>query len=185
MNVCFHLLDDQVIAGRADDHVLSSPPTSFARLLEEVAAFGGVLRAVEVDRGDAVLVDLSASYEAVVAALAVARVGGVLASALADAEPVVVVTDDLAGVRGALDGSSYQPGTVVVHGEHDELDARQELDWQIGMQAGRTDPAPCVELDPETPYDATRTVADVVAATGTLVAQPLEPERLRAVLLPQ
>ena len=182
MNVCFHLLDDQVIAGRADDHVLSSPATSFARLLEEVAAFGGVLRAVDVSRGDAVLVDVASPYEGVVAALAVARVGGVLASGLA-AEPVVVVTDNLSAVRGALEGSTYQPGTVVVHGAHDALDERQELDWHVGMQAGRTDPAPCVELDADASYDATRTVADVVAAAETLIAQPLEAERLRSVLL--
>ena len=188
MNVCFHLLDDPVIGGRADDLVLAEPPLSFARLLEEVAAFGGVLRAVGVHAGDTVLVDLRPDHEALVAALATARLGGRVlsgdAASIEELRPGVVVTDRLPMVRAVLGESSYRPGTVVVHGEHGDLDELQELDWEVGLRAGRTDPAPAVELEPGAPYDARRTVADVVAASQTLVAQPISAERLRQVLLP-
>ncbi len=74
---CFDALDRHVIGGAADRVALTAPGESFtyARLLEEVAAFGGVLRHCGIRPGDRVLVALPAVPEAVVAVLAAARIG--------------------------------------------------------------------------------------------------------------
>ena len=53
LNLCFNALDRHVVRGRADDRAVAADrPTIYARLLEEVAAFGGVLRAFGVGLGD-------------------------------------------------------------------------------------------------------------------------------------
>lgn len=61
LNTCFNALDRHVVRGRADQAALiyDSPVTgtvrtvSYAELLEEVAAFGGALRALGVGRATA------------------------------------------------------------------------------------------------------------------------------------
>src|SRR3712207_3557495 len=63
LNTCFNALDRHVIAGRADQPALihDSPVTgakqilTYAELLERVAAFGGALRGLGVERGDRVV----------------------------------------------------------------------------------------------------------------------------------
>ena len=53
LNLCFNALDRHVIRGRADEPAIAADrPTSYARLVEEVAAFGGVLRAFGIGLGD-------------------------------------------------------------------------------------------------------------------------------------
>ena len=80
---CFDALDRHIVAGAAERTALVAGDTSwtYARLLEEVAAFGGVLRHCGVRRADQVDVTLPESPEAVVAVLACARIG---------AEPIFV-----------------------------------------------------------------------------------------------
>src|SRR5687768_10204537 len=75
-NVCFALLDAAVIGGRGEDPVVH--PMTHARLLEEAAALGGVLKHLGAGVGLPVVIDLEDDLDAVVAALAAARIGGVV-----------------------------------------------------------------------------------------------------------
>jgi hypothetical protein len=128
LNLCFNALDRHVIRGRADEPAIAAErPTSYARLLEEVAAFGGVLRAFGVGLGDTVVARLPPGKDAMVALLASTRVGAVhvLEEAVGGEETVVL------------------PGGVIRRGGAPSPD---DLDWDVLLRAGRTDPAPCAEV---------------------------------------
>ena len=112
LNTCFNALDRHVARGAADRTALiyDSAVTgvkktyTYAQLLEEVAAFAGVLRTLGVAQGDRVVVYMPMIPEAVVAMLACARIGAVhsvvfggfapheLAVRIDDARPTVVVS---------------------------------------------------------------------------------------------
>ena len=129
LNACYVALDLPVIRGRADEVALVIDGTdhTFARLLTEVAACAGVLRAFGVEVGDEVALGTLPAETAVVAALAVARVGGV---ASYDESP-----SPLAKVRLA----ATEAGVVLVAGG-------DEVAWDVAMRAGRTDPAGCADV---------------------------------------
>ena len=129
LNACYNALDVHVIRGRADDTALTldGVERSFARLLTEVAACAGVLRAFGVGVGDQVAVGSLPPETAVVAVLATARVGA------------VVQHDDSPGAEG----------TVVLAGTPDGVVLRadgEDLAWDVAMRAGRTDPAGCADV---------------------------------------
>ena len=128
LNLCFNALDRHVIRGRADEPAIAADrPTSYARLLEEVAAFGGVLRAFGVGLADTVVARLPPGRDSLVALLASTRVGAVhVLEGPVDDEGTVVV-----------------PGGVVTRGGASSPD---HLDWDVVLRAGRTDPAPCAEV---------------------------------------
>jgi propionyl-CoA synthetase len=112
LNTCYNALDRHVIAGRGDQPALvyDSAMTGqrrtypYAELLELVARFGGVLRALGVQRGDRVVIYMPMVPEAVIAMLACARIGAVhsvvfggfaapeLAARIDDARPTVIVS---------------------------------------------------------------------------------------------
>jgi propionyl-CoA synthetase len=112
LNTCFNALDRHVAAGRDDQPALiyDSPVTgtqrthTYRELLDEVARFGGVLRALGVGAGDRVVIYLPMVPEAVIAMLACARIGAVhsvvfggfaaneLALRIDDAAPKVIVS---------------------------------------------------------------------------------------------
>jgi hypothetical protein len=143
LNLCFNALDRHVVHGRADEvAVAGDKPWAYARLLEEVAAFGGVLRAFGVGPGDEVRTGLT-GRDGLVVLLATLRIGAVL------------VLDDTSAV-------TLPDGAVV------RRDASgDELDWAVLLRAGRTDPAPCAEV----PVDAPALVLDgVPVSTGDLLA---------------
>ena len=98
-NVSFALLDAAVIAGRGDDPVVGQ--MTHARLLEEVAALGGVLHHLGVGPAVPVVIDFESGAEsdmdAVVAALAAARIGGVVTTRDHVQAPVVVAILRLGG----------------------------------------------------------------------------------------
>jgi uncharacterized Zn-binding protein involved in type VI secretion len=148
-NVSFALLDAAVIAGRFDDPVVGS--MSHARLLEEVAALGGVLVALGVQPGSSVVVDLESDEDAVVAALAVARVGGVVRT---HEHPEAAVVLASAGSEVPVAGRPR-----VVRGTEVE---EPDLEWDTMIRAGRTDPAYCRVLDPEAAYSSERSVAEQI-----------------------
>lgn len=150
-NVCFALLDAAVIAGRSDEPVVG--PMTHARLLEEVAALGGVLVALGVKPGDPVVVDLASDLEAVVGALAVARVGGVLSTVDRPEAQVVLVS---AGSEVPAAGRNR-----VVHGDGV---VEPDLEWGAIIRAGRTDPAACAVLDPGAAYSPERSVGEQIEA---------------------
>jgi propionyl-CoA synthetase len=180
LNTCFNALDRHVAAGRADQPALiyDSPVTgttrqlTYAALLEEVAAFAGVLRGLGVDKGDRVVVYMPMVPEAVIAMLACARLGAVhsvvfggfasreLAVRIDDARPKAIVSASC-GIEPsrvvaykplldeALDLASHEPAAcVIVQRPQLEADLREgrDIDWAVAMRAGRLEPAPCVEV---------------------------------------
>ena len=167
-NVSFALLDAAVIAGRGEDPIVGR--RTHARLLEEVAALGGALKYLGVDRGSPVVVDLEDDDDAVVAALAVARIGGILTTVDTPDAPVLVVSEG-----SALSGE----GRVrLVRGESvTEPDA----DWEVLIRAGRTDPAATELLDPDAPYSPDRSVADQIELLAGTSA-PYDAGELRGLL---
>lgn len=130
LNTCYNALDRHVAKGAADRLALiyDSPVAdakatyTYAQLLEQVAAFGGVLRSLGVSQGDRVVIYMPMIPEAVIAMLACARIGAVhsvvfggfapheLAVRIDDAKPTVLVT---AGLR---DRAQSDRGVQAVRG---------------------------------------------------------------------
>lgn len=112
VNTCHNALDRHVAGGRSDQVALiyDSPVTdtvrklTFGELLEDVARFAGALSRLGVSKGDRVIIYMPMIPEAVIAMLAVARIGAIhsvvfggfaapeLATRIDDALPKVVVT---------------------------------------------------------------------------------------------
>jgi propionyl-CoA synthetase len=145
---------------------------SYAELLELTAAFAGTLRSLGVGPGDRVVIYLPMVPEAVVAMLACARIGAVhsvvfggfapheLAVRVDDALPKVIVTASCGIepsrvveykpiVDRALELARHQPDAVVVKQRPQvraQLQEPRDVDWDVAMKAGATDPAECVEV---------------------------------------
>jgi len=167
-NVCFALLDAAVIGGRGEDPMVH--PMTHARLLEEAAALGGVLHHLGVQVGAPAVIELEDDLDAVVAALAVARIGGVVTTAADPAAPVVLTSK----ITSAASSGQLR----VVRGE----DVREpDLEWGVMMRAGRTDPAACEVLDPGAAYSPERSVAEQIEVLAGS-APPYEPGALRGLL---
>lgn len=167
-NVSFALLDAAVVAGRGDEPVVGS--TSHARLLEEVAALGGVLRHLGVAPGTPVVLDLADDEDAVVAALATARIGGVVTTLDVPDAPVVLVTEG-----SALSGEGR---SRLVRGESV---TEPDLDWRVLIRAGRTDPAATEALDPAAAYSPERSVGEQIELLAGTSA-PYDASVLRGLL---
>jgi propionyl-CoA synthetase len=145
---------------------------TYAELLENVAAFAGALTGFGVEKGDRVVIYMPMIPEAVVAMLACARIGAVhsvvfggfapheLALRIDDAEPKVVVSASC-GIEGsriveykpmldrALEMATHKPGACVVKQRPEataSLDSARDVDWEVAMKAGSSDPAGCVEV---------------------------------------
>jgi acyl-CoA synthetase (AMP-forming)/AMP-acid ligase II len=154
-NVSFALLDQAVIAGRGDDPVVDR--MTHARLLEEAAALGGVVWHLGVRPGLPVVIDLEPDLDAVVAALATARIGG-----------IVTTQDDPEAPVALVSAGSAVPGTGRVRVVRGDGVAEPDLEWEVMLRAGRTDPAAVQVLDPGSAYAPGRSVAeqiDVLAGT--------------------
>ncbi len=145
---------------------------TYARLLERTAAFAGALRGFGVGAGDRVVIYMPMIPEAVIAMLACARIGAVhsvvfggfapheLAVRVDDARPTVIVTASCGIeptrvveykpiVDRALEMAEHQPAAVVVKQRPQaeaSLQAPRDVDWDLAMKAGATDPAECVEV---------------------------------------
>jgi propionyl-CoA synthetase len=180
LNTCYNALDRHVVTGRADQPALlyDSPVTgakasyTYARLLEDVAAFAGALVLLGVGKGDRVVIYLPMVPEAVVAMLACARIGAVhsvvfggfaaneLAARIDDARPKVVVSASC-GIEPtrvveykplldrALEASAHKPSRCVIV-QRDQARASlvdgRDVEWSTAMAAGRSDPAGCVPV---------------------------------------
>ena len=112
VNTCHNALDSHVAAGRADQPALiyDSPVTgtvatlTYRELLDKVSVFSGALSRLGISRGDRVIIYMPMIPEAVIAMLAVARLGAIhsvvfggfasheLAARIDDARPKLVVT---------------------------------------------------------------------------------------------
>ena len=153
LNACYEALDIHVVRGRADDiaTTIEGRELSYARLLTEVAACAGVLRAFGVGLGDRVVVGELSPEGRVVAPLAVARVGAV----------------------AAYDNSPGAEGRVQVSGAGFAAGG-DEVPWDVAMRAGRTDPAGCADVPGDavmaTHGDDVLTVLEAVGASDEHVA---------------
>jgi propionyl-CoA synthetase len=150
----------------------TSTSYTYAELLEQVAAFAGALRGLGVEQGDRVVIYMPMIPEALIAMLACARIGAVhsvvfggfaaneLAVRIDDARPKVVIAGSC-GVEPtrvveykplldrALELAAHQPAACVVKQRPQSPAAMTEgrdVDWDVVMRAGASDPAGCVEV---------------------------------------
>jgi hypothetical protein len=117
-----------------------------------------------------VVIDLEPDVDAIVAALATARLGGVVTSSDHPEAPVLVVSEE-----------SEVPGrgrTRVVRGA--EV-AEPDLAWDVMLRAGRTDPAAAERVEPSAAYSPTRSVGEQVDLLATTRA-PYQMGDLRTLL---
>ena len=179
LNTCYNAVDRHVIAGRADQAALiyDSPVTgatrtySYAKLLDQVSRFAGVLRALGVEKGDRVVVYLPMVPEAVIAMLGCARIGAVhsvvfggfapaeLAARIDDARPKVVVTASC-GIEptriveykpmldAAIDRATHTPDASLVLQRPQAVAAmgERDVDWATAMRDGAVPRAECVPV---------------------------------------
>jgi propionyl-CoA synthetase len=181
LNLCFNALDRHVVRGLADEVAVrvdritaGRTEYSFARMLEEVAAFGGVLQAFGVGPGERVLSRLPMGLDGLVAALASARVGALHVvtepyddpvASLAHHRPAVVLAEGSDPMLAeALAAADTPPRAALWRGDPP---AGHDLEWDVLLRAGRTDPAPCAEV----PVTA---AAFVVGDRGVTLGQVLE-----------
>ncbi|WP_100642656.1 propionyl-CoA synthetase [Alteromonas facilis] len=178
LNTCYMALDHHVEQGRGDQLALryDSPVTgqkqsyTYAQLLDQVARFGHVLSAQGVEKGDRVIVYMPMIAEAVIAMLAVARLGAVhsvvfggfsaneLAVRIDDAKPKLIVTASCGievnkvieykpMVDQAIQQSESKPHSVIVL-QRPECQASmvvdRDIDWQQAM--AKATPVPCVAV---------------------------------------
>lgn len=184
LNLCYNALDRHVVRGLADEVALrvdrvtaGRTEHTFARLLEEVAAFGGVLRAFGVGPGERVLSRLPLGLHGLVAALATARVGAVHVvvdpyadpvAPLAAHRPSVVLAEGTDTILAEALGSMTPPPRAAIW--RGQVPDGQELDWDVLLRAGRTDPAPVAEVPLRAEAfvvgDRTLTVGDTLEDAG-------------------
>ncbi|AXT85253.1 hypothetical protein C6I20_08670 [Aeromicrobium sp. A1-2] len=124
MSLVFRVLDRHVIHGLADEIAILDErgAMSYAELLHESASIAGALRNLGLVPGAPISLDLPHPRELTVAVLASARIG-VLPRSEADFRIV--------GTPPVL----HTPDT--------------EVPWGLMIRAGRTDPAPAPDVDPD------------------------------------
>jgi len=116
------------------------------------------------------VVDLDDDRDAVVTALAIARIGAVVTTVDSPDAPVVVVS---AGSSLPGEGRSR-----LVRGEGV---TEPDLEWDVMLRAGRTDPAAVEVLDPGAAYSPERSVGEQIELLeGT--ASPYDVGELRGLL---
>lgn len=178
LNTCYNALDYHVETGRAEQTALiyDSPVTgvirkiSYRELRDEVAKFAGVLRGLDVHRGDTVIIYMPMIPEAAVAMLACARIGAVhsvvfggfapneLAVRIDDAKPKVLLSASC-GIEGtktieyhplldkAIALSHHKPERCVLFQRPQcraPLTPGRDFDWE--ELAAKATPADCVPL---------------------------------------
>ncbi|MFZ5601832.1 MAG: AMP-binding protein, partial [Pseudomonadota bacterium] len=178
LNTAYLALDHHVAEGRGEQCALiyDSPVTgakktySYRALRDEVARFAGVLRAQGVGKGDRVVIYMPMIPEAVIAMLAVARLGAIhsvvfggfapheLALRIDDAEPRVIVSAscgiEFANVIAykplldeAIVKARFKPARCIVVQRPQLAAVMQEgrdIDWASAMQTAT--PADCVPV---------------------------------------
>ena len=183
LNTSYLLLDHHVECGRGDQTALiyDSPVTNsqckfnFKELLEKVAKFAGVLRAMGIEKGDRAIIYMPMIPEALVAMLACARLGAIhsvvfggfapkeLAIRIDDAKPKVLLTASCGIefsnvieykplVDEALRLSKYPPKTVILLQRPQSkasMKSGRDFDWnELSNGASPADPVPVDATDP-------------------------------------
>jgi len=178
-NTCYNAVDRHVEAGRGDQGAIiyDSPitgrqsKTTYAELKDRVAAFAGVLKAKGVDKGDRVIIYMPMITEALVAMLAVTRIGAIhsvvfggfasneLAVRIDDAQPKAIIAASC-GLEpgrivpykplldGAIDLAKHKPEfTLIFQREENpaELIEGRDFNWSE-LEASAT-PADCIPVE--------------------------------------
>ena len=166
LNLCYHAVDVAVIRGAAGETAVrhAGGEMDYAVLLEEVAALGGALRGLGVTEVSTVGVLLDDPLDTLLAQLAATRVG----ATVLDLDDDVAARLDahrphLVATSRELATGSHVPPVVLVRGVPVADEAR-DLDWDVAVRAGRTDPAPCAPVPP----GSTAYVADGAVAAADL-----------------
>jgi len=178
LNTAYLALDWHIEQGRGEQAALiyDSPVTgykqqfSYHQLRNDVAQFAGVLKALGVGKGDRVVIYMPMIPQAVIAMLAVARLGAIhsvvfggfsaheLALRIDDAGPKVIVSascgieiSKLIAYKPLLDEAiskaQHKPGHCVIYQRPQllaELLYGRDLDWQHAM--AKAEAAPCVPV---------------------------------------
>jgi acyl-CoA synthetase (AMP-forming)/AMP-acid ligase II len=123
-SLAFRALDHHVIHGAADTVAFAGVgrPMTYAHLLHDSACVAGALREIGVGVGTQVALDVAADRERTIAVLACARLG----AEPAEEAPFVIAGDPLVLTT---------PDT--------------EVPWDVLLHAGRIDPAPAPDADPD------------------------------------
>ena len=178
-NTCYNAVDRHVENGRGDQAALiyDSPMTggqvktyTYAQLKDEVAAFAGVLKSLGVAKGDRVIIYMPMVPEAVIAMLAVARLGAVhsvvfggfaaveLATRIDDAKPKAIVSASCGLEPGrtieykplldkAIDLATHKPDHSVILQRPEvtaSMIAGRDVDWTEATAV--SEPADCVTV---------------------------------------
>ncbi|MCK8463062.1 propionyl-CoA synthetase [Aliiroseovarius sp. S1339] len=179
VNTCYNAVDRHVEGGRGDQVAIiyDSPITgrqakiTFAQLKDRVASFAGALKAKGVEKGDRVIIYMPMVPEALMAMLAVTRIGAVhsvvfggfasteLAVRIDDAKPKAIIAASC-GIEpgrviaykplldGAIDIAEHKPDfTVILQREEAiaDLTSGRDYDW-TELEAGAT-PADCLPVE--------------------------------------
>lgn len=179
LNTCFLALDHHVEQGHGDRVAIyyDSPVTqqkraiTYHELLDDTARFAGVLTDLGVQKGDTVVLYMPMIPEAVVAMLAVARLGAIhsvvfggfapheLAVRIDDAKPKVVVSascgievDKIIPYKPLLDEalaqSHHVPNHCVVVQRPQcaaTLQPQRDIDWHLAVKLAK--PVPCTPVN--------------------------------------
>lgn len=121
-SLVFRALDQHVVGGLADNTAVEDErgPLSYAELTHESACIAGAISHLGVERGTEVSIDLPRGRNLAIAVLACARLGAVSSAG---------------GVYRFEDEIFHTPDT--------------EVPWDLVMRAGRSEPAPAPDSDPE------------------------------------
>lgn len=145
LNLCFNAVDLHVVRGSATAPAVrhAGGELDFAHLLEQVAALAGVLRGFAVGPGTPVAAALEDPLDRLLFLLAALRVGAVhgeLADPALDPPALVATSRPLP--------TDAAPAVVLLRGLP-VTDPEREVDWELAHRAGRTDPAACADLGPD------------------------------------
>ena len=178
VNTCYNAVDRHVEQRRARQTALicDSPVTNtvtlftYSELQHEVATCAGGLSSLGLSKGDRVIIYMPMIPEAVIAMLAVARLGAIhsvvfggfasheLAARINDARPTLIISSSCGIESGrivaykplvdaAIALSKHPPQRCIIHQrqiEHAELVRDRDVDWNELM--ARATPHPCVPV---------------------------------------
>ncbi|NEV64519.1 propionyl-CoA synthetase [Thiorhodococcus minor] len=183
LNTCHNAVDRHVAAGRGDQAAIiyDSPVTdtkqtiTYAELQDQVARFGGALKAQGVEKGDRVIIYMPMVPEAAIAMLGCARIGAIhsvvfggfssreLATRIDDAKPKVIVAGSC-GIEpnrvvhykplldDAIEQAQSKPAHCIVLQRPQEpgtLIEGRDVGWAEAMAAA--EPAECVSVEATDP----------------------------------
>ena len=171
-NTAYNCLDRHVEKGRGQQKALiyDSPVTNtkrvytYAELTQEVATFAGVLKDLNIAKGDRVIIYMPMVPEAVIAMLACARIGAVhsvvfggfaaseLATRIDDSKPVAIVAASCGVEPGrnvaykplldkAIELSNHKPRNCVVLQRPmltAEMHPGRDIDWELAVRDAKS-----------------------------------------------